>query len=428
MFWSGIERFSENLKVLREFVNLISPFLLEMRKKFLEGNALNFGPFILALSKLGVEQLNITAEIEEKIMSIFEGGIDIKISGNSVTSIKTAELQVSGRRKRDFEQTIKELGKGVQHDRLLFNSSLISLISFTEWFLSEILHNYFEDHIGSAGILDKSLTYKEIKDMGSLEDARRYLIDLKVEEILRGSFEDWLNFFKEKPKLSFSYIEPDRELLIEVFQRRNTLIHNGGIINSIYTSKVPQKLREGLSIGDSITISHEYLERAINIFEKCFILLAAELWKKLDPNDDKRSKLINLAYDHIIADRFDVAKSLSYFIVNDKNLSEQHRLTAQINYWQCLKWQNRFNEVRSEVENADFSAKDEKYLLAQYALLDDNVAFYKLLPIMLKTNKISYEDLSTWPLFKEMRKDDLYAQYELEKQTINAELDNKLLS
>jgi hypothetical protein len=313
MLWNPIINFSTNLKVLREFVELIAPILLKNREEVMRKNILHFGPMLLILNKLDPEQFGVSDDVEAKILKKFGDGIEINIKEDA-QGRKSAELTVTGDHKKHYENAMDAFAKTLHHNILLYNSSLISLISFVEWFLSEVLHAYFDLYPEVAGISDMSISFKELKTLGSVQDSLIFLVDSKVEDILRGSFEDWLKFFKEKAKLSMSYMEPCKSMLSEVFQRRNVLVHNGGIINSIYMSKVPDELRKGLSIGDPIHINRDYLEISINLFEKCFLILAAELWKNLEPNNIKRAELIDIAYDHLYMERCDISESLSYLL------------------------------------------------------------------------------------------------------------------
>ena len=60
--------------------------------------------------------------------------------------------------------------------------------------------------------------------------------------------------------------------------------------------------------------THDYLVEAISCFERCFILIASELWKKLEKDDNSRGEvLIDITYDHLIAERWKIAETLSYF-------------------------------------------------------------------------------------------------------------------
>jgi hypothetical protein len=100
--------------------------------------------------------------------------------------------------------------------------------------------------------------------------------------------------------------------------------------------------------------------------------------------------------------------------MNDKKLPEKYLLIAEMNYWQSLKWQGRFDEIKDHVEGADLSAKDEMFQLARFALLDKITEFYDLLPKVLESGKLTQADLKTWPIFREMRNDSKYEQYQID--------------
>jgi predicted house-cleaning noncanonical NTP pyrophosphatase (MazG superfamily) len=399
MFLEPINQLSENLKALRAFVKVISPLLLE--------NIICYEPIIKEIRDK-IPEFIINSQNEQNINKLTsDEPLKINVIKDDESKYININFSVSGLRKN-----LNEISEAIIHYQLLYNSSLMSLISFTEWFLSQILHDYFEKFPDVADISEKTITFQDLRDIGTIEDARRYLIESKIESILWGDFEDWLKLFKDKFKLSLSYIEENKPMLIEVFQRRNILVHNGGRVNSIYIAKVAAEFRKDLSIGDMVNIKPQYLERSINLFERSFIILAAELWKKLAPSDDNRARLNTIAFDHLCAENWEVAESLSYFIMSDKKLPEKDRLIGTMNYWQCIKWQGRFEEIRGHIEETDFSAKDEIFVLAQFALLDKNKEFFNLVPRLLESNKITHDDLSLWPIFREIRKDPIYLNYQ----------------
>ena len=138
-------------------------------------------------------------------------------------------------------------------------------------------------------------------------------------------------------------------------------------------------------------------------------MIAAELWKKLESSDESRGEaLVKLAFDHLVAERWIIAEGVSCFMMKDKGISERMQIIGQINYWQSLKWQDRFGEIQEEVEKADFSAKDEVFRLGRLALLDAEEDFFEMLPNVLDAEKISVDDLQTWPLFRKMRDTETY--------------------
>ncbi|MGA9996017.1 MAG: hypothetical protein WBP93_11420, partial [Pyrinomonadaceae bacterium] len=150
----------------------------------------------------------------------------------------------------------------------------------------------------------------------------------------------------------------------------------------------------------------------LDLFELNFVLIAAELWKKLDPKDEERpNALTYIAYKHLLNERWGIAEGLSYFVTADRQTSEKSQMLGQLNYWQSVKWQGQFENIRKNIEQADFSAKDPLYQLAQLALLNRNEEFFSLLPEVLRSQKLTTEDLQQWPLFREMRKEAAFNSF-----------------
>lgn len=229
---------------------------------------------------------------------------------------------------------------------------------------------------------------------------------------MRQSFEEWLDFFREKPKLGMGYLAASKSRIAEVFKRRNLIVHNGGRVNRRYLHEVEQDLRVGLSLGDVVEISSDYLNASIDLIELQFVLIAAELWKKLEAADNERGDLlVRLAFQGLLESRWAMARGLSHFVINDKNGSEATRLRAQINYWQSFKWSGEYEAVKDEVEKFDFSAKDPLFQLAHAAIREDCEGFFRMLPGVLDSGKLSRDQLLTWPLFQNLRKRDEFAPY-----------------
>lgn len=118
-----------------------------------------------------------------------------------------------------------------------------------------------------------------------------------------------------------------------------------------------------------------------------------------------RSLTLNeINFNHLLSGRWQITEHFSKFVMNDKQMPEKDRLIGQLNYWQSIKWQGRYNDIIEEVKKSDFSAKDSIFQLAIAAIKDSKKEFFNLLPEIIKQNKLSIEDIKTWPIFKEMRK------------------------
>lgn len=408
MFISAISQFISNINSLRDFVDLVNLILSQKYAEESKKNSKGLLPLAVAFNKLDPVMFQLNDEAKEELEKHeFEFKYEIKPDNNSYTS--SVSLQISEDNNGVFSKAWGTFVKFRTQKEHLYNTSLISLICSVEWFISQMLHVYFTKFPDSFNKSERLLSIEDIKSLGGIDEAINYLIDAKIEEILRGSIKDWLDYFKSHFKLSMSYIEKDTNKLIEAGLKRNIIIHNNGIVNSLFLKKIPEEYRGKYELNTSIKIEQEYLDSLITLFEKNLILIASEIWKKIEPEDNSRGEyLIKVAYNNILAKRYEIGESLSFFTMNDKRLSESDRMVATINYWQSKKWQGKFDEVKREIENADFSAKEDRYKLAKYALLDKFEEFFQLLPKVLQAEQINLEALNEWPLFNKIRETETY--------------------
>lgn len=374
---------------------------------------------MLLIARFKPELLKEAGITEEKIKNKF--GDQIEIKETTKDGKRSYSINVKGELNKKFSEALKQFRIARGRENLLYQNSLISLISAVESFLSQIIHFYYETVPAVLSDKDKVLSFDDLKNFGTVEDARIYLIEKKVNDVLRGSFSDWVKFFRSQLNLSMSYIDPYMEMLVETCERRNLLVHNAGIVNSIYTSKVHSDLRKGLKKGSKIELSRDYLDKRINYFEEYSLLIAAELWKKLKPSEKERSEaLVGITYEHLLAARWDIAEGLSYFQKNDKEMPEVSLLIANLNYWLCIKRQGRWDEIKSIVENEDFSAKGLRFQLALLSLLEHKDEFFKILPGAIRCKEIHEIELIEFPIFEEVRSDIRIEKYIHNPQKIDS--------
>lgn len=431
MLEKDLLEFSENINALRDFVETVELFLLQKKYEDQITHKLGFGVLevirdaddarrrIQKIEELQGKSPDVifqmyseeSEKFQRKLKDLLGEGLKIKIIKFDKDNI-LVEFDPPA---EDNHSTIKaaiSLKKSVKRDELLYQNSLLNLIGIGEWVLCQILRLHFSKFPDAVGVDEKFFSLKNLQEIGSIEDARKCIIDSKIENIMRGSFEDWMKFFKEHVKLSMAYLKDEEKSLKEVFQRRNLLVHNGGVVNAIYVAKVPPALREGLVIGEKIGVNKAYLSNVINLFEKFLILIGSELWKKLEPENEKRSDLLKkISFDHLVKERWSEAESLSYFMKEDKRTPERDQIIGQINYWQAIKWQGRYDEIRKDVERSDFSAKDELFQIFHLALINKVEEFFIKLPKVMEAEKLEYNDLDKWPIFRDIRTHDKYKQF-----------------
>lgn len=415
MLENQITNYVTNLQSLRDFLELLDPILKnEPHKIFKKTKPVSIIPFYMAMSKISGKPFDSDIS-DEDLLKIYKGKIEIETKEvNGEKSI--AKLRISGKHAEDTSVFLLKLTSSLKRIDLLYKSSLITLMSNVEWFISEILHAYFSSYPSAIGAEEKSLSLEDLNRLGSIEEARDYVIEKKVEDIMRGSFQDWIDALKKKPKLTMSYLDPVIDKINEVQRRRNLLVHNDGVVNRIYLSDLSEELKGGLNIGDNITVGLDYLSSSIELFELNCILIGSELWKKVLPSDIKRAEQLHyLTYDNLEKKRWKIAEGLSYFCIKDTKMSQLYKKLAKLNYWLSMKRQGRWGEVIKEAESEDFSVVKLRYRLGWLALCEKKDEFFKLVPEVIKVGEITAGQLKEYPIFAEIRKDPRFSKISVRK-------------
>ncbi|OBX22192.1 MULTISPECIES: hypothetical protein [Bizionia] len=424
--------FNESLIGLRDFVELIEPFLNDK----VEEHDQHVRPLVLSamLKEVLTEQTDMEGEERDKLVEMQEkiqSQIDTKYSEE--TEVLIVKDKTDDNKVKSFSIKIKSNNDKIvdhisnskivnKHINLLYTNSLISLLSNVEWFFSQILHYYYDEHPESAGVQKRTLTLKDLKTFSSVDDAEKYLIDVKIDEVLRGNFESWASLLKEEIGLGLGYLKPVMDELIEIYQRRNLFVHNGGVVNSIYISKVKESLRKNIDVGDQLEVDKNYLENSICQLQKAFILIGAELWKKLNPEDEKRGEILGeIVYENLLHSRWDICEGLCYFSINDSQINPVDKVIAQINYWLCKKETDDYKSIEKEINKADYSDKKEIFQLGLFALRGETEKLINILQIVLETNQTNIERLEEFPILREYRETAEYKEFKAQSKFFKEE-------
>jgi hypothetical protein len=429
-FESVIRDYFETLDATRDFLATVGPVVLKNHEQASSAAMEVLGPFHTAalMTREDIDTLPIPDEVKEiilKMQSLVRGAeADMapdKFKEFAADLKKRVPLAIVGGKleldldlpvARQILQQERAVEIAAKQVRLLRESALMALVSRTEWFVAQLISLYLRKHPEASGATEPFFSLEMLASLGNVSDAREMLIEHRVEALMRQSFEEWLKFFREKPKLGMSYMDDLKESIVEIFKRRNLIVHNGGRISQRYISEVSDRVRKDLKLGDTIEITTDYLESATNVLEQGLLLLSAELWKKLDASNEARATLLlEVSVARLAQRRWDVARGLSRFVMNDKNEPEATQLRAKINYWQSFKWPGEYDKIRNEVESSDFTAKGSLFQLAHDAIIDDFKGVFTKLPKLLESGELDRNSLETWPLFQAIRQRPEFNMY-----------------
>lgn len=405
---SAIYRFSRSLADLREFSELVESLIKKHKLMELETALSRYDGLGEALCQFDdtlKSDIHLIREACAESQAQCESSLRFEVNDDGKGKVR---LSAFGHRDdlKQFDKAISTILRsetGVQH---LHRSSLISLVSIVESFLSRLLHLFFSKHPSAVNAKEKQFTFEELSAFSSLEDARAYLVSWKIENLLRGSYDDWVEYFRSQLKLELPGINKHHDRLVENFQRRNLFVHNDGVVNKIYLSKVNKSLTKPDMLDKSLSVSRSYLFSAIDRFESAFLQLAFEIWAKCEKKSDKRPSLIvHSSYDALQNKRWSVATEIAEFIARDKAADEISILMAKVNSWIARKRVGGLDAIRDEVTDFDVSAKDDLFRLARHCLLDENDTALMLAKRLNKTKRVSLAELADWPLFEDLRSD-----------------------
>lgn len=298
---------------------------------------------------------------------------------------------------------------------LLYRSALITLISYFEVFIAEILHLYYNIKPQALSGDDKILSYNELVKFDTIEEAIDRIASEKIEGFLRGSLEDWKNFFQKQLKINLSELISNWEDFVEIYQRRHLLVHNDRRINNQYLNKVEKKWfdkqEKSYNVGDILEITDDYLFNAIKLFLVVGIKLIDLCWDKLlpDEKDMRDTNLVSLIYELLFRKEWETAEMFCCHALNRDCYSPSIKQIYIMNRWLCLKRMSKWNIIKNEVDKFDHNASNPTYSLCVYSLVEDKNNFYKTLPIAVQCG-LKRQDLVEWPVFYEMRQTEEFKQ------------------
>ncbi|WP_179087876.1 hypothetical protein, partial [Paenibacillus amylolyticus] len=214
-----------NIKTLRSFVSGVESSLLQKEEEVIKKNSMGLLPMIFAFSQLNPDKYKLSDKQIKECINIFEDQVNV-VKKDEDDLTKGVSVTIKGKAGVGLNNAMKEINLQKGQINMLYQNSLINLIVFFELLISRVLHTHITKFPEIMSIKDKTLSLEDIRKLGSFEDAEKYLIDQEVEGIMYGSLDKWYKYLTDKVKITISYFQKNKELISEIFQRRNIVVHN----------------------------------------------------------------------------------------------------------------------------------------------------------------------------------------------------------
>ncbi|MBU7455354.1 hypothetical protein [Leuconostoc fallax] len=302
----------------------------------------------------------------------------------------------------------------------LYSSSLIRLANSFELLISKMyLANLnYNESSNDSNISDRPIKFSVLSQIGGIEEAREMILEEFVNDLMKKSANDWFKNLGAINKKIFN-LDDEKAEVVEFFQRRNIVIHNGGVINTYYLNNVSAKYKEGLVKGEKIEVTNNYLINKISNFRIIGLKLYWYVYETCFHGEitDINEKYQGFAFDLLNAKEYDSAEKIYLLILErEKDLNTSDQFMIKINLCQTYKWRGDQEYVEKHIENMDFSSTNDIFLMCKALLLDDFDSALNHLKhnLAAKTDKNKRELIDiylTWPLFQKFNLENDFNKY-----------------
>lgn len=405
MYKKLINEYQTNIHSLRMYLeNAEEAF--KIKKEFLKESS----DLIMLLDYFNIVKEEVSEEDierEEKkkrISEVVEKQIidNMRMTDDGGVEFKFKDLEV---RKRIIE-TANKMDKKIKQDKILYSGTLMLLVVYFEEMLSKMLLTDLLKY-PRIKIEENSITFEELKDLGSIDEAKKYLIEKEVNIIMKESCDYWFNeHIKKLLKLKLNNYNKNKAKFNEIMARRNLLVHNEGIVNKYYLNRVGKDNIYSAKLGEKLNVDNIYIKEALETFEEVGIGVLVELYLKEPISDKDISFLFEMTTTgYLFKDKYEIALVIYELLLDSKKIKGELKKYCELNYWQCHKWLGITNDKVKELEKEDYSIYDVSLKLGGFALQEKYDEFYETFN---NQDCITLEELKDWPIFKLMRKDDRF--------------------
>jgi len=294
-------------------------------------------------------------------------------------------------------------------------SFLVSLISSYDAFLGKLVIALFRIRPEMLKSSDRTLTYSQLSEFGSIGQAKEHLLEKEVETLLRKSHTEQFDWLESKFAVKLRVDLPVWPTFIEVTERRNLFVHSDGIVSSQYVKVCGEHgaaLDTGIKPGSRLEVPHTYFKFAYEAVFEIAVKLGQVLWRKLKPSEIAAADeaLSTVCYDLLKERQYRLSQKLLDFACSSpmKHATEKDRLIFLVNRAQAYKWDGNSKRALEIIAEQDWSATGTTFQLAAAVLRDEYSVAVSLMESIGANGDPSKTAYKTWPLFREIRKNKTF--------------------
>lgn len=322
---------------------------------------------------------------------------------------------------RDYLNLITGVGKTDLSEPRLKETALTFLIGDFEVVVTSLLriiYDKFPSVLESKEEDDENkYTRKDILKLKSLNSFRESLIEKDILSLMYKPFP----VFLEKGFQKIHFFDPvggkldicQKDSVVEIFQRRNIIMHNGGEVSQKYLDNLQDSKLSLPEIGTILSVDDNYLAYAFDKITLITIYLCSLMIHKIYGTnemvkDDWASHILSISFEFLLDERYHLVKDLCFTPFIQKIQDTYVRNCFFVNEMLAMQALGKQEEVNSRVAAWSKKADEENPIfgLARLILTNKLVEALAVAQTLKSENKISEASWLTWPLYKTLREYD----------------------
>lgn len=259
--------------------------------------------------------------------------------------------------------------------------------------------------------ISKTISLPEMLKHETIDSIKNFMLENEIESFRREGYIEQFSILKNRFDIALTDF-PDWPLFIEAGQRRNLMVHCGGIVSPQYIQvcrSVGFQFEQQPTPGEQLELGAKYFASVAHIMTKVAFMLTHSLWRKvlLAEAKEANGQLNNQVYRLLCSKRWELAEQLGEFSLTRPMLiganDIQHRIRI-CNTSIARKNLGKTDSMDRLIRSVDWSASFRDFRLAVSILKDDLTQAASLMREIGKRGELIHEiSYHQWPLFAKFR-------------------------
>lgn len=341
---------------------------------------------------------------------------------NRIKKFEDTEIQENGKKKlkfnnaRDFAEISESLRQlqsinKKKFDVYLAKSLFTQLFAEFDAFLGNLLNFIFLNNEKLLKGISREISLSDLFEFSDLRSVKIAMLNKEIETIRRDSYIDQFSTLEKKFSIELKKFAEWPEF-VELSQRRNIVMHNGGVVSEQYMNickKEGFSFTNEIQVGHHLDVTHSYFINASRILSKVGLMLAYTLWSKNFPKENLtiNESLNNTIYDCLLNEKWKFVSELEDFALSKpmvKSISEIDYKVRIVNCCVGMKFSEQDDRADTLIHSIDWSANSRDFKLAIEVLKENYDDAIEIMKSIGRSGEIIQQhSYHTWPLFFRFR-------------------------